>query len=198
MLTLYICPPPSLNTPETFLWSGSSDKTVKIWNIANASCVRTMTITADGLGVGHTDLVSCLCLIPAMNGAEAYMASGDTRGDVKLWNAGNGELVMGLTHSQFVSEMMCFQDATVGQPLLIIGLKNAGFVMRSCATMAILFVISPSAVGIGNSVQAFANLGLGCFASAGDDGNVAVWRIAIPIVEPQQQQQQPQQQQLLL
>ena len=149
-------------------------------------------------GIGHSELVSCLCLIPSMSGAEAYMASGDTRGDVKIWNATNGELVAGLSHSQFVSEMMCYEDAAAGQPVLIIALKNAGFVLRSCATMAILFIISPSAVGLGNSVQALANLGMACFASAGDDGDVAVWRIAIPIVEaPQQQQQQQGQQQVV-
>jgi hypothetical protein len=141
---------------------------------------------------GHSDLVSCLCLIPSINGVEPYVASGDCRGEVKLWNAANGEFVITLVHSQFVSDMMVFQDAAAGQPMLIVGLKNAGFVLRSCATMSMLFAINPTAVGLTSSVQTLANLGMQCFASAGDDGVVAVWRV-LDVVEPLPQQEQQQQ-----
>jgi hypothetical protein len=71
-----------------------------------------------------------------------------------------------------------------GQPLLLIALKGAGFVLRSCATFNTLFSINPSIVGLHASVNTFGILGKACFASAGEDGNVAVWRVAIPVMEP--------------
>lgn len=177
---------------DTILWSGSSDKTIKIWDLGTSTCAKTMTI-GNPDGIGHCDLISCMCLIPAMNGQEAYVASGDCKGEVRLWSAVNGEFVVQLDHSQFISDLMCFTDPAAGQPVLLIGLKNAGYIMRSCATMNILFNISPSMVGLSNNMACFANLGMACFATAGDEGTVAVWRIAVPIVEPQQQQQMVQQ-----
>ena len=60
------------------LASGSSDESIKIWNIDTGECIRTLT--------GHTNSVYSLQLL-----ANNKLASGSSDATIKIWNVDTGE-----------------------------------------------------------------------------------------------------------
>ena len=68
-------------TDGTYVVSGSSDRTVKLWDLASGVCVRTL--------VGHTATVWSVALSPAC----AYIVSGGSDNTVKLWDLASGACV---------------------------------------------------------------------------------------------------------
>ncbi len=64
-------------------------------------------------GLGHTEAVSCLELLPACASAEGpgevLVASGGADGDLKLWKT-NGELMHAVSHGIFITAMKFFPD----------------------------------------------------------------------------------------
>ena len=75
------------------LASGSLDNTIKIWNIENGECIRTLT--------GHSNWVISVELI-----SQNRLASGSLDNTIKIWNIDNGECIRTLTgHRNFVSSV---------------------------------------------------------------------------------------------
>jgi hypothetical protein len=61
---------------------------------------------------------------------------------------------------------------------------DGGLVARSCASMSIMFVIEPNICST-KTIRDIQCLGQGCFATAGDDGNLIVWQVPKPLIDNQ-------------
>jgi len=63
----------------TRLVSGSTDKTVKIWNVEDGSCIKTLE--------GHSDWVRCVCVVVGGGeDEEDLIVSGSDDKTLKVWN----------------------------------------------------------------------------------------------------------------
>lgn len=62
------------------LWSGSMDRTLRVWDMSTGNCVGVCT-SAQG---GHTEPITCLDSIMFEN--QAYVVSGSMDTHVKVWN----------------------------------------------------------------------------------------------------------------
>jgi WD40 repeat protein len=166
--------------PESYLWSGSVDQTIRVWEVGSGKCLGVLSGAAGGSG--HKDAISCLEIIPAVAPSmDAYIASGGGEGDVKLWKT-NGEFVHSCSHRSFITALRVFQDIMGGIQVLLIGLLDGGIAVRSCGSMNILFFLD-SSICHTKAVWSIANLGQSCFATGGDDGNLIVWRIEHALVD---------------
>ncbi len=97
------------------MWSGSVDRTLRVWEIGTGKCLG--VLSGANQGNGHKDAVSCLEFIPAVAGSgnpDSYVASGGGEGDVKIWKT-NGEFVHSCSHSSFVTALKTFQDSLGGE-----------------------------------------------------------------------------------
>jgi WD40 repeat protein len=122
--------PPLDRCADNYLWTGSTDRTIRVWEIMSGQCVGVLSCagTPDAPGLGHTEPVSCLELIPAQAPAagggvvdpaaasETYIASGGADGDLKLWKT-NGEFVHSVSHGPqaFITAMRYFKDDNGGK-----------------------------------------------------------------------------------
>lgn len=95
----------------TFLWSGSVDYTIRVWDLSTGKCAA--TLSALGGGSGHTDAVTCMEYIPNMGG-EPLIASGSADRTVKIWNPNGGALHHTCTHSSVVTALRAFRDTHGG------------------------------------------------------------------------------------
>ncbi|MEB3180268.1 MAG: protein kinase [Nostocaceae cyanobacterium] len=79
--------------------SGSADKTIKLWNLANREAIRTLN--------GHKDWVVALAISPD----STILASGSSDKTIKLWNLETGELIATLKgHKNWVSSLAFSPD----------------------------------------------------------------------------------------
>jgi len=62
----------------TRLISGSQDQTVKIWNVEDGSCIKTLE--------GHTELVWDVCVLVGGEEKEDLIVSGSSDNTLKVWN----------------------------------------------------------------------------------------------------------------
>lgn len=88
-----------------FLISGSSDKTIKLWNMAkkySSACHKTLS--------GHLDFVWSVFLCQD----DQTLISGGVDKHIKLWNIQTGETLMTLTgHQEQVNKVMLYGENIV-------------------------------------------------------------------------------------
>ena len=176
-------PVASLVVNDTMVWSASADRTIRVWDIAGGKCVGTIG-SAPANPNGHSDTVICLTKIPKLRSdGETYICSGGLDCSVKLWKA-NGEFAFSCTNPDKVSALE-FCDDLGGLQTLLIGLQNGTIIVRSCASMGILFKLE-NTICRTQCVWAIKSLGHSCFASGGDDGQMVMWRVLSPMQDSQQ------------
>lgn len=74
-----------------YIATGSSDKTVRLWDVQSGECVR--------IFIGHRSMVLSLAMSPDGR----YMASGDEDGTIMMWDLSSGRCVTPLVgHSSCV------------------------------------------------------------------------------------------------
>lgn len=74
-----------------YIATGSSDKTVRLWDVQNGECVR--------IFIGHRSMILSLAMSPDGR----YMASGDEDGTIMMWDLSSGRCVTPLVgHSTCV------------------------------------------------------------------------------------------------
>ena len=78
------------------LCSGSSDKTVKIWNLKTSKCLKTLK--------GHLDKVTCLQVF------DVSLVSGSDDTTIKIWNIITGECISTIQNGNPVT---CLQILTI-------------------------------------------------------------------------------------
>lgn len=61
-----------------YIATGSSDKTVRLWDVQSGECVRVF--------VGHRSMILALAMSPDGR----YMASGDEDGTIMMWDLSSG------------------------------------------------------------------------------------------------------------
>jgi WD40 repeat protein len=87
---------------EPIVVTGSTDKTIKAWNIESGDCLRTFS--------GHVERVKSVAFHPA--GKIIASGSGDRR--IKLWNLDTGECLQTLKgHVDAISSLMFSPDGTL-------------------------------------------------------------------------------------
>jgi WD40 repeat protein len=96
---------------DQFLWTGSLDHTIRVWDVGSGRCLGVLT-SLNG-GKGHTAPVSCFAVIHAGPNKELHMASGGFDNEVKVWKM-NGEFTHSVSHSAWVTALCPFQDSLGG------------------------------------------------------------------------------------
>ncbi|CAE7618779.1 TUP1, partial [Symbiodinium microadriaticum] len=86
------------------LWSGSFDRTIKVWNLADKTCMGTLT-SEDG---GHVEPITCMTIVPSSDGD--YVATGGVDGFVKMWNA-SGEMLWERDEGAVISALYAAVDS---------------------------------------------------------------------------------------
>lgn len=64
-----------------YIATGSSDKTVRLWDVQSGECVR--------IFIGHRSMILSLAMSPDGR----YMASGDEDGTIMMWDLASGRCV---------------------------------------------------------------------------------------------------------
>eukprot|EP01031_Cornospumella_fuschlensis_P029808 gene29808-35989_t len=158
---------------DNFLWSGSVDTTLRVWDLGGR-CV--------GMLNQHADAITALCFLPpSPSHAEAYICSGSADTEVKMWKA-NGEFVGGIGHRAPVTCLSAFQDAYGGVQSVIVGLMDGGVQVRATTNLALIFTLESSLYNTG-IVWGIKFLGKSCFAVGGEDGQLIVWKVDVALVD---------------
>jgi len=87
----------------TRLISGSQDQTVKIWNVEDGSCIKTLE--------GHDGWVRCVCVV--VGGEEDLIVSGSSDNTLKAWNIEGKCLKTLQGHSSIIMCMIPFDTKHV-------------------------------------------------------------------------------------
>eukprot|EP00599_Poterioochromonas_sp_BG-1_P004844 CAMPEP_0173141580 /NCGR_PEP_ID=MMETSP1105-20130129/5586_1 /TAXON_ID=2985 /ORGANISM="Ochromonas sp., Strain BG-1" /LENGTH=299 /DNA_ID=CAMNT_0014054825 /DNA_START=398 /DNA_END=1294 /DNA_ORIENTATION=+ len=151
---------------DQYLWTGSLDHSIRVWEVASGRCLG--ALTSSNNGKGHTGPVSCLVLTPAGPQNELHIASGSSDQEVKLWKP-NGEFVHSVSHSAWVTALCPFQDTHGGIPVLLVGLADGSIVIRSSVTMNLIYIIDAHFLNT-HTIWSIVSIGQSCFSSAGEDG----------------------------
>ncbi|KST64929.1 serine/threonine-protein kinase [Mastigocoleus testarum] len=80
------------------LASGSTDKTIKVWNLSTGKLIHTLK--------GHTQSVTSLAMSPGVKGRSPVLISGSADRSIKIWDLSTGELVRNLEgHTQSITSL---------------------------------------------------------------------------------------------
>jgi WD40 repeat protein len=163
---------------DKFLWSGSMDCTIRVWDISESKCVGTLNAASNG---GHTEAVCCLCLFSMPDG-QPCIASGGMDNELKLWDT-QGSFLHNFNEGACVTALEAFKDSS-GNSALLVGLGSGRIIVRSHRTLASLFAIDSFMNGHAQAVLGIKDCGHGHFASVGNDGKLLVWKADQPFIEP--------------
>jgi WD40 repeat protein len=159
---------------DKFIWSGSADRTLRVWDITNGALVGSIA-AAPGNPNGHSDIVSCMDRIPALaSDGEPYIVSGSVDQTVKLWKT-DGSFIHSCSNGQSVTALK-FCENLGSLQTIIVGLSDGSITIRSCVSMGILFNLEHTICNT-KCIWAIIPLGHNCFATGGDDGQLLVWRV---------------------
>jgi len=180
----------------TMLWSGSTDSTIRLWDMASGECKYLITKETPGTipppqqpqaqqqnpqGVGHTGPVTHL--VPFESPAGNFVISSSLDGTVKAWNGSNGDCVASETHGQGVVTIALTNDLK-GNPILLCGLEAGNIMIRSilpspnAPALCLLFTLSAKyTAGHEGPVRALRAGPANTFYSGGSDGKLNVWEI---------------------
>ena len=103
-IPLFFC---ALFPDSSILWSGSSDRTIRAWDINSSRCAGIINSSSGG----HTAAVTCFEQVTA--GTDSYIASGGADGELKLWST-SGEFQANFSHGSLITTMKVFQDSLGG------------------------------------------------------------------------------------
>ena len=83
---------------SNILASGSTDKTIKVWNLSTGKLIHTLK--------GHTQSVTSLAMSPGAKGDSPILISGSADRSIKIWDLSTGELVRNLEgHTQSITSL---------------------------------------------------------------------------------------------
>jgi len=168
------------------LWSGSTDRTIRVWRVNNGECIATLVLSTDATGQttpGHDGVISCFEKVTIDD--TIYLASGGGDGNVIIWNTTDGSYAQHCSHGNvFISAMKTVTDPS-GTSLLVIAVTNGKLYLRALDNdMTLLCVLENGCQR--NFVWGIVDLyGLvpvnnespSCFVTAGDDGKLILWSI---------------------
>lgn len=164
------------------LWSGSTDKSIRVWDVNTNSCIATFSLTATETVKGHSDVVTCFEFIP--HESDRLLASGGGDGNVIIWNADSGDYLHTCSHGNvLISSMKAILDASSNH-ILIVAVTNGKLFLRDCRDMSLVCMLESrcqQSFVWGILDLAHANLNNN-FVTAGDDGKIIVWTIQQPLL----------------
>lgn len=177
------------------LWTGGSDSTIRLWDVASgenrfliAGVAREQKQAATNNGTppqakpGHSGSVTGLVPFDAPNGQGSFVISSSYDSTVKVWNATNGDCVASESHGQGVSSIALSSDLK-GNPLILCGLQYGDIMIRGTISnppLVLLLKISHQFIGCGHQngpVNAICPGPGNTFYAVGDDGKLTVWQI---------------------
>lgn len=182
---------------QSMLWSTSTDKSIRLWDMASGQCKYLITSDTPGVSgmtgvvnkVGHTEAVTDIIslesnpvFVEALGAAFVLTSSLD--GTVKAWNGTNGECVMSESHGQGVVCMALSFDIN-GTPILLCGLEGGNIMIRNVLqtpeTPAFRLLMTLSAkYAFGHEHGPVKTIRAGpasTFYSGGNDGKLNVWQV---------------------
>jgi len=134
------------------LASGSSDRTVKIWNTTTGNCISTLR--------GHESIISSLVALP-----EDRLASGSWDNTVKIWDIKTGNCLHTLSRHVCTVTALAF----LGDNLLASGSEDDTIHIWDISTGACINTI------YAYQVTSLAYLGKNMLASGSTNGTIKVW-----------------------
>lgn len=157
---------------EAYLWTGSLDTTLRVWELSSGKCLAVLGLATESNA--HKSPVAALELVACVDGE--YIASGSADGVLKLWR-NNGEFAWSGSHSGVINCLRAFRDELGGDQMLLIGTSEGSIFARSCVSMSIMFALDGRTVCHSNTVTGLVCLGHSVFASVSDDGYLMLWQI---------------------
>ncbi len=69
---------------DTYLWSGSIDQTIRVWDMNTGKCVGMLCAPT-----GHSAAVTCIVAVPPSGtSADKFVISASLNGELKRWTTG--------------------------------------------------------------------------------------------------------------
>eukprot|EP00586_Coscinodiscus_wailesii_P012384 CAMPEP_0172508652 /NCGR_PEP_ID=MMETSP1066-20121228/213586_1 /TAXON_ID=671091 /ORGANISM="Coscinodiscus wailesii, Strain CCMP2513" /LENGTH=285 /DNA_ID=CAMNT_0013286721 /DNA_START=489 /DNA_END=1346 /DNA_ORIENTATION=+ len=170
----------------TMLWSTSTDRSIRLWDVPSGECKH--LITADtltgGNKVGHTEAVTDIITLDG-----TFVLTSSLDGTVKAWNSANGECLGSENHGQGVVCIALTTDPS-GKPLLLCGLEWGNIMIRNVVQtpdvppFRLLLTLSAK-YSCGHNDGPVKTIKAGpanTFYSGGSDGKLNVWQITNKMV----------------
>uniref|UniRef100_A0A7S2JW42 IP5PC-F beta-propeller domain-containing protein n=1 Tax=Leptocylindrus danicus TaxID=163516 RepID=A0A7S2JW42_9STRA len=172
---------------NNFLWSASTDASIRTWDPATGECKYLISKTNQN---AHTNAITDMVLWKDQSATFVLTSSLDST--VKAWNSSNGEMCISSDHGEGVICLATVSDSG-GKPVLVCGLESGAILLRSLATTpstpaftSLLKIVAYYTNGIGHEDGPVKCLRAGpsnTFYSGGEDGKLNVWQVVGGLVD---------------